>query len=203
MMNDYKIKNILESLKEEVENGKVSLREAAVELHKAGWTNFIDIDATRNLLKTRNVTGNGNVPGVSDMMGKYREMKAAHPDALYIFRNGESCELYEDDAIAASGILGIATAERVDGQGKGVKELRFSFRDLDVYLPKLIRAGNRVAVCEPNQTGSGKRVSARTPYGNMKRTMNCLLKNGWRITGASWTRKSSRLRRSTMPTSPG
>ena len=61
-------------------------------------------------------------------------------------------------AIAASGILGIATAERVDGQGKGVKELRFSFRDLDVYLPKLIRAGNRVAVCEPNQTGSGKRV---------------------------------------------
>ena len=96
MMNDYKIKNILESLKEEVENGKVSLREAAVELHKAGWTNFIDIDATRNLLKTRNVTGNGNVPGVSDMMGKYREMKAAHPDALYIFRNGESCELYED-----------------------------------------------------------------------------------------------------------
>ena len=101
-MNDYKIKNILESLKEEVENGKVSLREAAVELHKAGWTNFIDIDATRNLLKTRNVTGNGNVPGVSDMMGKYREMKA--------------------------------------------------------YLPKLIRAGNRVAVCEPNQTGSGKRV---------------------------------------------
>lgn len=158
MMNDYKIKNILESLKEEVENGKVSLREAAVELHKAGWTNFIDIDATRNLLKTRNVTGNGNVPGVSDMMGKYREMKATHPDALYIFRNGESCELYEDDAIAASGILGIATAERVDGQGKGVKELRFSFRDLDVYLPKLIRAGNRVAVCEPNQTGSGKRV---------------------------------------------
>lgn len=98
MMNDYKIKNILESLKEEVENGKVSLREAAVELHKAGWTNFIDIDATRNLLKPRNVTGNGNVPGVSDMMGKYREMKAAHPDALYIFRNGESCELYEDDA---------------------------------------------------------------------------------------------------------
>lgn len=157
-MNDYKVKTILESLKEEVKNGKVSLREAAVELHKAGWTNFIDIDATRNLLKPRNVTGNGNVPGVSDMMGKYREMKATQPDALYIFRNGESCELYEDDAIAASGILGIATAERIDWQGKGVKELRFSFRDLDVYLPKLIRAGNRVAVCEPNQTGSGKRV---------------------------------------------
>ena len=60
MMNDYKIKNILESLKEEVENGKVSLREAAVELHKAGWTNFIAIDATRNLherkQKTRVVT---------------------------------------------------------------------------------------------------------------------------------------------------
>ena len=79
-------------------------------------------------------------------------------DAKSTIEAGESCELYEDDAIAASGILGIATAERVDGQGKGVKELRFSFRDLDVYLPKLIRAGNRVAVCEPNQTDSGKRV---------------------------------------------
>ena len=67
-MNDYKIKNILESLKEEVENGKVSLREAAVELHKAGRTNFDDIDATRSLLKARNVTRTGNVPGVSDMI---------------------------------------------------------------------------------------------------------------------------------------
>ena len=61
------------------------------------------------------------------MMGKYREMKAAHPDALYIFRNGESCELYEDDAIAASGILGIATAERVDGQGKASRNCGFLF----------------------------------------------------------------------------
>ena len=46
-----KSRTFIESLKEEVENGKVSLREAAVELHKAGWTNFIDIDATRNLLR--------------------------------------------------------------------------------------------------------------------------------------------------------
>ena len=61
------------------------------------------------------------------MMGKYREMKAAHPDALYIFRNGESCELYEDECHRRFRLLGIATAERVDGQGKGVKELRFSF----------------------------------------------------------------------------
>lgn len=158
MKNELNVKTIIESLKEEVENGKISLREAAAELHKAGWTNFIDIDATKNLLKLRNATESGNGPELSDMTGKYREMKAAHPDALYIFRNGESCELYEDDAIAASGILGIATAERIDWQGKGVKELRFSFRDLDVYLPKLIRAGNRVAVCEPNQTGSGKQV---------------------------------------------
>jgi len=148
MMNDYKVRTILESLKEEVENGKVSLREAAVELHKAGWTNFIDIDATRNLLKPRNVTGDGNAPGVSDMMGKYREMKAAHPDALYIFRDRESCELYGDDAVAASKILGIAIAGHIDGQGKSVMMLRFPFRELDVHLPRLVDAGNRVAVCE-------------------------------------------------------
>ena len=155
-MNDYKVKTILESLKEEVKNGNVSLREAAVELHKAGWTNFIDIDATKNLLKLRNATESGNGPELSDMTGKYREMKAAHPDALYIFRNGESCELYEDDAIAASGILGIAIAERIDGQGKGVRTLRFPFRELDVHLSRLVGSGNRVAVCEvsnrPGQT---------------------------------------------------
>jgi len=57
MMNDYKVRTILESLKEEVENGKVSLREAAAELHKAGWTNFIDIDTTRVLLKLQEPGG--------------------------------------------------------------------------------------------------------------------------------------------------
>jgi hypothetical protein len=154
MKKNYKIKTILESLKEEVENGKISLREAAVELHKAGRMNFIDIDATRNLLKlrqpgkTRNATGSGNDPGFSDMMEKYHEMKAAHPDALYIFRDGESCELYEDDAISASGMLGIAITECADGQGKSVRTLRFPFRELGVYLSKLVRADKRVALCE-------------------------------------------------------
>mgnify|MGYP002244811256 CR=1 FL=1 len=158
-MNDYKIKNILESLKEEVENGKVSLREAAVELHKAGWTNFIDIDATRNLLKTRNVTGNGNVPGVSDMMGKIPRDESGAPGLPCTFSetgNLVNCMRMMPSPLPAFWALPPPNAST--GEGKGVKELRFSFRDLDVYLPKLIRAGNRVAVCEPNQTGSGKRV---------------------------------------------
>ena len=51
MKKNYDVKTILESLKEDVESGKISIREAAVELHKAGWTNFIDIDTTRELLK--------------------------------------------------------------------------------------------------------------------------------------------------------
>lgn len=88
MKNELNVKTIIESLKEEVENGKISLREAAAELHKAGWTNFIDIDATKNLLKLRNATESGNGPELSDMTGKYREMKAAHPDALYISETG-------------------------------------------------------------------------------------------------------------------
>lgn len=53
MKRNYNIKTILESLKEDVDSGKISIREAAVELHKAGWTNFIDTDATRSLLKLR------------------------------------------------------------------------------------------------------------------------------------------------------
>lgn len=51
MKKNYNVKIILESLKEDVVSGKISVREAAAELHKAGWTNFIDIDATRKLLK--------------------------------------------------------------------------------------------------------------------------------------------------------
>lgn len=125
-MNDYKIKNILESLKEEVENGKVSLREAAVELHKAGWTNFIDIDATRNLLKTRNVTGNGNVPGVRHD-GKIPRDESGAPGCPVHFRNGESCELYEDDAIAASGIWALPPPNASTGKGKASRNCGFLF----------------------------------------------------------------------------
>ena len=62
-MNDYKIKNILESLKEEVENGKVSLREAAVELHKAGWTNFIDIERHEEPTEDPECNGERKCPG--------------------------------------------------------------------------------------------------------------------------------------------
>lgn len=84
-MNDYKVRTILESLKEEVENGKISLREAAVELHKAGWTNFIDIDATKNLLKPRNATESGNGPELSAMTGKIPRDEGSAPGCLVYF----------------------------------------------------------------------------------------------------------------------
>ena len=178
MMNDYKIKNILESLKEEVENGKVSLREAAVELHKAGWTNFIDIDATRNLLKTRNVTGNGNVPGVSDMMGKYREMKAAHPDALYIFRNGESCELYEDDAIAASGNKN--KHERMDAFDAIREEFKAQFSEeelaekaalIDRYYHDVEKEAMRRSILDEGKRLDGRKTDEIRPIWS---EINCL-----------------------------
>lgn len=51
MANDFKIKNILTSLEEKVKNGEITIREAAIKLHKAGWTNFIDINMTKELLK--------------------------------------------------------------------------------------------------------------------------------------------------------
>ncbi len=152
MKRNYNIKTILESLKEDVDSGKISIREAAVELHKAGWTNFIDTDATRSLLKLRQpdkLRDEGNTLEFSkDMTERCRKLKAEHPDALYIFRGGDLCELYGDDATTASEILGIATTEYADGQGISVKTLCFPFRKLEMHLPKLVRTGNRVALCE-------------------------------------------------------
>ncbi len=81
-------------------------------------------------------------------MKQYIEMKAKHPDAILLFRVGDFYETFSDDAIAASEILGITLTRRANGSAQFVELAGFPHHALDSYLPKLIRAGKRVAICE-------------------------------------------------------
>lgn len=81
------------------------------------------------------------------LMRQYNKFKAQHPDAILLFRVGDFYETYGEDAIKSSKILGITLTKH--GKGGSQKELAgFPYHSLDVYLPKLVRAGMRVAICE-------------------------------------------------------
>lgn len=82
------------------------------------------------------------------LMKQYIEMKHKHPDAILLFRVGDFYETFSSDAIAASEILGITLTRRANGSAQHVELAGFPHHALDSYLPKLIRAGKRVAICE-------------------------------------------------------
>ncbi|MCM1733063.1 DNA mismatch repair protein MutS [Bacteroides faecis] len=82
------------------------------------------------------------------MMKQFLDLKAKHPDAVMLFRCGDFYETYSTDAIVASEILGITLTKRANGKGKTVEMAGFPHHALDTYLPKLIRAGKRVAICD-------------------------------------------------------
>jgi len=83
------------------------------------------------------------------MMRQFFDLKAKHPDALLLFRCGDFYETYLQDAIDASRILGITLTHRSNGGSKGSAEMAgFPHHALDTYLPKLVRAGRRVAICD-------------------------------------------------------
>ena len=82
------------------------------------------------------------------LMKQYAAMKAKHPDAILLFRVGDFYETFSDDAIAASEILGITLTRRANGSAQYVELAGFPHHALDTYLPKLVRAGKRVAICE-------------------------------------------------------
>lgn len=89
-----------------------------------------------------------NVPPI---IKQYNDLKQKHPDALLLFRCGDFYETYKEDAIKASNILGITLtkhSKRMDEEGKPLKMAGFPYHALDTYLPKLIRAGERVAICD-------------------------------------------------------
>lgn len=82
------------------------------------------------------------------LMKQYAEMKKKHPDAILLFRVGDFYETFSDDAIAASEILGITLTRRANGSAAYVELAGFPHHALDTYLPRLVRAGRRVAICE-------------------------------------------------------
>ena len=85
---------------------------------------------------------------LTPMMKQYFELKAKHPDAIMLFRCGDFYETYSEDAVTAADILGITLTRRANGQSKTVEMAGFPYHALDTYLPKLIRAGRRVAICD-------------------------------------------------------
>ena len=89
-----------------------------------------------------------NVPPI---IKQYNDLKQKHPDALLLFHCGDFYETYKEDAVKASNILGITLtkhSKRMDEEGKPLKMAGFPYHALDTYLPKLIRAGERVAICD-------------------------------------------------------
>ncbi|MDD2328641.1 MAG: DNA mismatch repair protein MutS [bacterium] len=82
------------------------------------------------------------------MMKQYVEIKKKHPDAILLFRVGDFYETFSDDAIIASEILGITLTRRANGAAQFVELAGFPHHALDTYLPKLVRAGKRVAICD-------------------------------------------------------
>lgn len=89
-----------------------------------------------------------NVPPI---IKQYNDLKQKHPDALLLFRCGDFYETYKEDAVKASNILGVTLtkhSKRMDEEGKPLKMAGFPYHALDSYLPKLIRAGERVAICD-------------------------------------------------------
>ena len=82
---------------------------------------------------------------LSPMMRQFFSLKEKHPDALLLFRCGDFYETYNEDAESASKILGITLTKKTTD---GTKMAGFPYHALDIYLPKLIRAGKRVAICD-------------------------------------------------------
>ncbi|MBQ8581290.1 MAG: DNA mismatch repair protein MutS, partial [Alistipes sp.] len=81
-------------------------------------------------------------------MDQYYAAKAAYPDAIMLFRVGDFYETFGEDAIKTSGILGITLTRRANGTASHVELAGFPYHAIDTYLPKLVRAGERVAICE-------------------------------------------------------
>ena len=85
---------------------------------------------------------------LTPMMKQFLDLKAKHPDAVMLFRCGDFYETYSTDAVVASEILGITLTKRANGKGKTIEMAGFPHHALDTYLPKLLRAGKRVAICD-------------------------------------------------------
>ena len=88
-----------------------------------------------------------NGANITPLMRQYAEVKAKYPEALLLFRVGDFYETFGDDAVKTSAALGIVLTKRNNG-GVNVELAGFPFHSLDLYLPRLVRSGYRVAICE-------------------------------------------------------
>lgn len=102
----------------------------------------------QNKLKRKRRPAVNNDIELTPMMKQFLDLKAKHPDAVMLFRCGDFYETYSTDAVIASEILGITLTKRANGKGKFVEMAGFPHHSLDTYLPKLVRAGKRVAICD-------------------------------------------------------
>src|SRR3954466_9454524 len=82
------------------------------------------------------------------LMKQYNSVKAKYPDAILLFRVGDFYETFGEDAKKASAVLGIVLTKRANGNASHIELAGFPYHSLDTYLPKLVRAGLRVAVCD-------------------------------------------------------
>ena len=101
----------------------------------------------RYLLKRKDIKVANDIV-LTSMMKQFLDLKAKHPDAVMLFRCGDFYETYSTDAIVAAEILGITLTKRANGKEKTIEMAGFPYHALDTYLPKLIRAGKRVAICD-------------------------------------------------------
>lgn len=107
-----------------------------------------------------------NTSAMTPMMKQFFSMKAKHPDALLLFRCGDFYETYGDDAVVSAGILGITLTKRNNGGNSGETAMAgFPHHALDTYLPKLIRAGRRVAICDQLEDPKKKRAAIKGKKG--------------------------------------
>lgn len=106
-----------------------------------------------------------NDKGLTPMMRQFFSMKEKHPEALLFFRCGDFYETYCDDAVEAARILGITLTRRNNGAASGAEMAGFPHHALDTYLPKLIRAGKRVAICDQLEDPKKKRAAIKGKKG--------------------------------------
>lgn len=99
---------------------------------------------------------------LTPMVKQFLDLKAKHPDALLLFRCGDFYETYKEDACEAAKILGITLTRSIktkDDEGKALAMAGFPYHALDIYLPKLIRAGKRICIC--NRIEERKTIAKR------------------------------------------
>ena len=95
-------------------------------------------------------------PAHTPLMQQYYSLKAKYPDAILLYRVGDFYETFGEDAIKTAAALGIILANRNNG-GSQIELAGFPYHSLDVYLPKLVRAGYRVALCEQLEKPSAQK----------------------------------------------